>query len=288
MVRDVFKAYRQELLQSDRDHKTISRYWQIVRSYQDWLDGREPDVEAAKQYIACLRDKGYRPKSILLYYHSLKLFHDFIGLSFKLKLRKEATLPPYYDSGDIDALIAQAGRGLRRQKDWQKRRNEVLILTLAYTGLRRSELLNLLVGDLDFNRRVIVVRHGKGNKDRVIPMAQRIVVPLRSQCEGKGAQQKVFDNLNARSVYRIVTRLARACGLEGFHPHSLRHYFATQLVERGANLRNVQMILGHQSLETTAVYLDVSAYRLAETVALLDIPSVPRGQPTFSPEQTPR
>lgn len=285
---DSFQAYHEELLRSDRDSKTIARYWQVARSYQRWLGAEQPSAETAKKFIAWLRDNGYRARSVILYYHALKVFHDFIGQPFRLKLRKERTLPPYYDCGDVESLISQARKGLRGQKEWQKKRNEALILTLAYTGMRKSELLNLLVGDVDFNRRVIVARKGKGNKDRVVPMAERIAIPLRSQCEGKGSQQRVFEHLNARGVYRVITSLARACGLQGFHPHSLRHWFATQLVERGANLRDVQLLLGHESLETTAVYVDVSACRLAETVALLELRQAFLVPPTRAAHNDPR
>ncbi len=265
-----FEAYHRELIQSDRDPKTIERYWQIITSYRRWLDDKQPDVASAKEFIAHLRDKGYRPKSILLYYHALRLFLEFIGQSLKLKLRKPKVLPPYYDRGDVEGLIAQAEKGLYHQTEKQKQRNKTLILTLAYTGMRRGELLKLLVGDVDFNRRTILIRQGKGNKDRVIPMAERIIIPLRNQCAGKVAQEGVFPGLSDASVWRIVTSLARTCGLEGFHPHSLRHYFATQLLERGANLRDVQMLLGHESLETTAAYLDISAQNLQACVSLLD------------------
>jgi len=133
-------------------------------------------------------------------------------------------------------------------------------------------LLNLRVIDIDFERRLISVKQGKGAKDRTIPMAERLVVSLHTQCDGKSAQTKVFCGLNARSVYRIITTLARACGLNGFHPHSLRHFFATQLVERGVNLRAVQELLGHANLSTTSIYLDVSSKHLREAVNLLDTP----------------
>ena len=265
-----FEAYHKELVESDRDPKTIARYWQIVTSYQEWLGDRQPDVPTAKEFLAYVRGKGYRPKSILLYYHALRLFLEFIGMSLKLKLRKPKVLPSYHDRGDVEALIRQAECGLYHHTEKQKQRNKALILTLAYTGIRRGELLGLLVGDIDFNRYVILIRQGKNQKDRVIPMAERIVIPLHNQCAGKLAQEKVFPRLNASGVWRIVTSLAKACGLEGFHPHSLRHCFATQLLERGATLRDVQLLLGHESLETTSVYLDVSAQHLQEAVGLLD------------------
>jgi len=265
-----FETYYKELNQSDRDPKTIARYWQVITKYQQWLGNRQPDVATAKEFLAHLRDKGYRPKSILLYYHALRLFLEFIGQPLKLKLRKPKVLPPYYDRGDVEGLIAQAGKGLYHQTEKQKQRNKTLILTLAYTGMRRSEILRLLIGDIDFNRYTILIRQGKGGKDRVIPMASRIVIPLRNQCAGKLAQDRVFDGLNDASVWRIITSLARAYHLEGFHPHSLRHFFATQLVEKGANLRDVEMLLGHESLETTSIYLDISAQNLRACVDLLD------------------
>ena len=101
-------------------------------------------------------------------------------------------------------------------------------------------------------------------------MADRIAVPLREQCAGKTSKERVFNNLNARSVYRIVTSLAKCCGLDTLHPHSLRHYFGTRLVEKGANLRDIQELMGHRSLETTAIYLDISPGHLRQSVALLD------------------
>lgn len=276
----IFEAYHRELTQSDRDPKTIVRYWQIISSYQRWLgDNRQPDTASAKEFLSHLRDKGYRPKSVLLYYSALKLFLEFIGQPLKLKLRKPRVLPPYYDRGDVEALIAYAGRA-RYRSGKQRQRNQAIILTLAYTGMRRGELLGLLIGDIDFNRRTILVR-GKGNKERVIPMAERIIVPLRGQCAGKLAQDKVFLNVDASGVWRVVTRLAKDCGLHGFHTHSLRHYFATQLVEKGASLRDIQALLGHESLEVTSIYLDVSAQHLRETVELLD--SV---RPTPAPQST--
>jgi integrase len=267
---DPFELYHKELTQSDRDAKTIERYQQIISRYQEWLGGKEPDIANAKEYLAHLRDKGYAPRSVLLYYHALQVFFNFIGTPLKLKLRKPETLPHYYDRGDFEALVRQAEIGLYHQTRKQRKRNKNLILVLGYTGMRKSELLNLTVNDVDFNNRTIRIRQGKGRRDRILPMADRIVVSLREQCDSKSAHDRVFDNLNARSVYRIITGLANACGLEGFHPHSLRHWFGTQLVERGASLRTVQELMGHKSLETTSVYLDVTARHLRNTIDLLD------------------
>lgn len=95
----------------------------------------------------------------------------------------------------------------------KRRRNRNLVLILAYTGMRKSELLNLKVNDVDFNRQTVTVKQGKGKRDRVIPMANRIVTPFREACVGKSSHEKIFNNLNARSVYRIITKLAKSVGM---------------------------------------------------------------------------
>lgn len=183
-----FEAYQRELRQSDRDPSTINRYVQMLDSYRQWLGDRQPDTTTAKEFLAYLRDRGYAPASVRLYYHALKQFLKFLGQPLKLKLRRVETLPPYYDRGDVEALIHQAEIGLYHETKRQRQRNQALILTLAFSGVRKAELLNLVVSDIDFNQRRIRVRQGKGRKDRVIPMAQRLVIPLRQECLNKSAK----------------------------------------------------------------------------------------------------
>ena len=266
---DVFSAYRKHLFICDLDPKTKARYWEVVNSFRRWLNSRRPDATTAQEFLAYLREKGYRPRSVLLYYHALRLFLGFRGIQFKIKLRKPRELPPYHSQTEIEALIAQAEIGLYHQKPWHKERNKAMILTFCYTGVRKQELLNLKVSDIDFERRLLFVRQGKGRKDRMIPLAERLIEPLRLQCAGKSAQDIVYTGLNPRSVYRVITRLAQACGLQGVHPHTLRHYFATRLVELGVNIRVIQELLGHADLSTTAIYLDVSPMHLKSAIDTL-------------------
>ena len=110
-ISDIFSAYCNHLFNCDLDPKTQLRYWQIITSYQKWLSARLSGVSSAKEFLASPRTKGYRPRSILLYHHALRLFNGFLGQSLKLKIRKPRELPPYCDKGDIEALIAQAERG---------------------------------------------------------------------------------------------------------------------------------------------------------------------------------
>ena len=268
----MFEEYHRELLQSDRDPKTKQRYWEVFTTYHKWLDGRIPDVASAKEYLSHLRETGYKPNSVLLHYHALRLFFDFIGLPLKVKIRKPKLLPKYHDRGDFEAMVKQAELGLYHQTKRMKERNVALILALGYTGMRKSELLNLRVDDIDFGRRLIFIKQGKNMKDRTIPMAERLVVHLHKFCDGKQRQDRVFEHLNAGSVYRIVTSVARACGLENLHPHSLRHYFATRLIESGVDLVTAAQLLGHSDLNTTAQYRDVIPRHLFDAVSRLDNP----------------
>jgi len=270
---DPFEKWHKELWESDRDPKTKAKYWQVLTAYQSWLNGRGPDVPTAKEFISYLREKGYAQGTLLVYKHGLSPFFESMGQTLKIKLKKHHSLPEYHDRGDVERLISEAEKGLYRHTRELKERNTAIIVTLAYSGIRRGELVSLRVNDLEFHRRTIRVRQGKGNRDRVVPMHERLVPHLRGQCAGKGAREKVFS-INGRKVHKMVTQLARRCGLDAFSPHSLRHYCATQLVEKGANLRAVQMILGHQSLETTSVYIDVAPRHLQETIDLLDEPNV--------------
>jgi integrase/recombinase XerD len=191
-----------------------------------------------------------------------------------MKLRKPRELPPYHSREEIKKLIAQADIGLYHQRPWHRERNKAMILTFCYTGIRKQELLNLRVFDIDFERRLLRVKQGKGRKDRMIPLAERLIEPLRSQCASKSSWDIVYTGLNPRSVYRVITKLAKAAGLEDIHPHTLRHYFATRLVERGVNIRVIQELLGHADLSTTAIYLDVSPQHLKSAIEALDNDSI--------------
>jgi integrase/recombinase XerD len=272
---DPFDAYRQELGMRDLDPKTRRRYWQVAQGYQRWLNDREVTPETAKLFLAHLRELGYRPASIELYYVGLRLLLDFLGMKLKVKLRKAQTLPPLHDPGDMERLLEAARRGLPGQGEAVQRRNHNAIAILMDTGLRISELMQMRVGDVGFNRCVLVVRHGKGQKQRAIPLTARASLAIRSQIQGRRAQQRVIEAGNTRNMYRAIVNLARSIGLEGVHPHSLRHFFGTQLAERGVRLEVIQDLMGHADPATTRVYVAVTGRSLREAVSALEGPTGP-------------
>ena len=192
-------------------------------------------------------------------------------MDLKVKIRKERRLPTYYDSGDLERLLATAKQGLPGQSGRVIRRNEALICLMLLAGLRVSEACRLRMKDFDANARRVRV-YGKGRKERVIPIPARLSSVLFPLTNGLTANGLILGGLKKGRAYVNVVRLGAAAGLDGLHPHSLRHAYATTLLERGANIKEIQELLGHESLETTQVYLNVLPKHLDKAVSLLDEP----------------
>jgi integrase/recombinase XerD len=163
-----------------------------------------------------------------------------------------------------------------------------VFLQVAYgCGLRLSELIHLQVRDIDSARMVIHVRQGKGAKDRLAPLSQRLLQELRAYWRqhrprswlfpGAKPAEPICGSNMQRRFGRLVQRvgLIKRCSL-----HTLRHSYATHLLEAGVDLLTLKMLLGHRTLETTARYLHVSAERLHQMPSLLDLLVAPKAAPT--------
>jgi site-specific recombinase XerD len=161
------------------------------------------------------------------------------------------------------------------------------ILSLIYaTGLRVSEVAALTVGDIDSRRMVVRVGHGKGNKDRYVMLSPKVLELLREYWRAYRPAGWLFvgeaagRHLNTRTVQRACQLASRAAGVtKAVTPHVLRHTFATHLLEDGVNLRTIQVLLGHRSLQTTARYLYVSLEAVTGTVSPFDRLSTPAASP---------
>lgn len=176
-------------------------------------------------------------------------------------------LPKFFSEADLENLLS-----LPFPATPAGHRDRALLEVLAATGLRASELLALRWGDVKPDR--VFVRHGKGDRQRYVPLASRAWAALRAIRPDKvRGSDPVFlnawgDPLSRRGLGLLVKRFIRAAGLRG-SPHTLRHSLATRLLNRGMNLRSVQAVLGHVFLSTTQVYTHcatdalVSQYRQA-------------------------
>lgn len=263
-------AYFTELDLQDLHPSTVAKYKQCINSYISWLDERPVNIDTAKQFLAFLRQKGYSQQSIKHYYVAIRPFLAFLGIELKLKLRKQRRLPPYHSAAEVKAIFDATLNRTDNYAGKNQERDQLIILTLAYTGLRRAELLDLRVSDINFRSQLLYVRAGKGDKDRAIPLLPELSKRLASYINHHHLRpsDSVFS-LSKRRLYDIINFCTKAAGVSNFSPHSFRHFFATQLVEQGVDIRSIQQLLGHSDIASTAVYLDLCPHHLQAAVKKL-------------------
>jgi len=165
------------------------------------------------------------------------------------------------------------------------------VLRTAYAaGLRVSEVVRLTVGDIDSGRGVLLVRQGKGGKDRLVPLSPQLLQELRAYWQQQRPAHWLFPgqrpgrHVSVGQVQRVCHRAVRAAGLtKRASMHTLRHSYATHLLEAGVDLLTLQKLLGHRSVQTTVRYTHVSGPHLRQTPSPLDLLAVPPAPPPPPP-----
>ncbi len=176
-------------------------------------------------------------------------------------------------------------------------RHKALLMTLYGAGLRISEALQLKPVDIDGRRMLIHVRGGKGNKDRMVKLSAQLLAALRDAWRSRPANDAgiwLFPQVNRPdramepgTAERMVSRAARRAGIpKRVTPHTLRHSYATHLLDAGVDLRTIQLLLGHSNLKTTSLYMHVSQARLRAAASPLDL-LYPQPQPQPQPQPSP-
>jgi site-specific recombinase XerD len=228
---------------------------QQVRKYQLHLIDQQVSWSQFNQAVCALR---------FLYNVTLKRPHVIEHLPFAKRPR---TLPSVLTREEVTRFLAAALPG----------RDRALLETAYACGLRLRELLGLRVADVDSARMVLHVRQGKGKKDRLVPVSPQVLEVLRGYWREHHSTTWLFVGLKPDAaltdgtVQRICRRTAQRAGLsKRIHPHTLRHSFATHLLEAGVDLLSVQAILGHSHFNTTAKYLHISQRRLQDLPRILD------------------
>jgi site-specific recombinase XerD len=181
--------------------------------------------------------------------------------------KKPRSLPAVLSRAEVAQLLALVPQPTER-----------LMLQTAYAcGLRASELLNLRVTDIDSSRMLLWVRHGKGGKDRAVPLSPALLEALRAHWRRQRPTTWLFPGQTPTgqrslgALQRVVRRAVRAAGFtKKASLHTLRHSYATHLLEAGVDLLTIQRLLGHRDLQTTARYIHLTAPRLAQTPGLLE------------------
>ncbi len=159
----------------------------------------------------------------------------------------------------------------------------ILLMTLYATGVRRAELARLKIHDIDSQRMVIHVQGGKGRKDRDVMLSSKLLEALRKHWRGLQRKPSTWlfpgnrwhsgdHPIDTKVVWYACKEAAQRAGIDKkVHPHTLRHCFATHLLEAGADLRTIQMLLGHRDLEETTIYLHLSQRHLNATASPLEL-----------------
>ena len=192
--------------------------------------------------------------------------------------KRPKRLPVVLSVEEVAQLLAAARAG----------RERILLMTAYACGLRISELLALQVTDIDSARMVVHVRQGKGAKDRQVPLSARLLTELRTWWCGHRTKPWLFPGLTAESRHKPmnVTSVQRMCKQivvraklkKAASMHTLRHSYATHLLEAGVDVVTLQKLLGHTSLSTTARYLHVSTRQMQRMPDLLALPTQPKGE----------
>ena len=238
----------------------------FLRHYIQWLatNSATTNAESAEKYLS--KSNHLKLNSRKRYADYLRKFLEFHGMTFEIKIKRPHILPEIVNEADIERLKD----AITKASSWKKSVNThlALIETAVKTGMRRAELADLRVRDVDLERCRVKVVAGKGNKDRVIPIGTELCQMLAGVCAGLRENERVFG-MNKRSLGVFVRKWATKAGVN-LHTHSFRHYFASTLATRGVNLRVIQELLGHSSLATTQIYLSVTADHLEDAIGLLD------------------
>lgn len=255
----------------------------------EWLeemgtDIYSADLECIQGFIIELHDMGISPRSQARIISGLKSFYRY--LMAEQLIDKNPTLlleSPRVGRRLPDILSVEEIDDMVNAVDLSKaegRRNRAIIETMYGCGLRVSELCNLRIDNINFNDDLLIVT-GKGNKQRLVPMSPVSIDEIRewlvdrAEINVKRGEEGILflgrrgKRLTRVMVFYIVRALAEAAGIsKTISPHTLRHSFATHLLEGGANLRAIQQMLGHESIATTELYLHLDKSFLREEILL--------------------
>ncbi|MFH1800341.1 MAG: tyrosine recombinase XerC [Candidatus Omnitrophota bacterium] len=234
-----------------------------IRSFLAFLKTREYSKSSISRKLACLRSffKYLVRENILAQ-------NPAAGIATP---KKEKRLPSFMNPDEITRLLDAPAKN-----SWEEKRDKAILEMLYSSGLRVSELAGLNHDDLDFFGGLVRVR-GKGKKERIVPVGQTALNSLRAYWDMKAPREtasaikkplfisRIGSRLTDRSVRRMILKYVKRTGLgKEISPHTFRHSFATHMLDRGADLRSVQELLGHANLSTTQIYTHVTTQRLKD------------------------
>lgn len=285
----ILRRYLQYLrLERAFSDNTLDAYLKDLEKLLSFLEEegvgfRDVTLENLQTFVATLMDLGITTRSISRILAGVRTFYKFLELESEIphdptelleSPSRGSHLPDVLSVEEIDRLISAVDMDKA-----EGQRDRAIIETLYSCGLRVSELCHLRLGDLYFSEGFIRV-HGKGKKERLVPISPRAIEELKRWFAERdhidirpGNEDAVFvsfrrgTSLSRITIFHIVKTLAADAGIRtSISPHTFRHSFATHLLERGANLRAIQEMLGHEELGTTEIYMHLDRHHLREEI----------------------
>ncbi len=265
--------FRQELVIAGYSQRTIKMYSLYLHALLDAV--KKDPTEMARQdlvmFLANKKENGASNATLSLVHAALKFFFVKCLKSHLLDEvqtpKKSKHLPSVLSRDEVRALLKAAKRG----------RNRLLLQFIYSSGVRVSEAVNMKLENVNFKEHMAKVKSGKGDKDRIIILSKNWCVSAKEYVEKKKAKSPwLFSKKNGKpvsadTIQRIVRKAAADAGIQKeVTPHTLRHSFATHLLEAGENIRKIQELLGHSNLNTTQIYTHVSTEQLKKVQSPLD------------------
>lgn len=256
----------------------LTKYIEYLQKKYNVLDIRDIDTDMIKKYIQTLKKGGFESSSISRKISAIKAFHKYVSndeeiidaaISIK-KPKKEEKLPTILTVEEIDMMFNTI-----KGNEPMDLRNRCMLEFLYGSGLRISELLDLTPQNIHIHSKEINII-GKGNKERIVPLSD-MAIDAFNKWMSKGKIHfktkpgnylfinKSGDKLTRQGVWKLIKEIAKNAGItKEISPHTLRHSFATHLLNNGFNLRYVQFLLGHKDISTTQIYTHITLDKLRE------------------------
>lgn len=263
-------------LRSERGagENTLASYEHDVRNFAAWLEKPFPETTriALQKYVSDSLDEGVSARTAARRLSCLRHFFHFLIDEDEIQFdptrnlpvpKRWKTVPKPLSLADLDKMVASLG------SSWLAIRDRAMLLTFFSSGLRASEFAALKMQDLDLEAGAAKVWNGKGGKDGLVPLSPPAVAALQLYIETVrpkllrgGSDHHVFLSRSGGALSRMaiwfrVSGIAKAALGKHISPHFLRHGFATALVEGGADIRDVQVLMRHASVDTTAIYIHI-------------------------------
>ncbi len=284
------KMMLEELQRRNYSKHTAEAYIRALRDFAAYYnlppDRLQPEQIRSYQ-LHLMREKGLAPKSVIQKMAAMKFFYAHVlRRSFRWDElpypKTKNPLPIILSQDEVRSIIDAASDLFQRS----------ILMTLYSTGIRCEELAHLTIGDIDSKRMMVRIHRGKGGKDRDVPLSPKLLETLREYWRWMKPQTYLFpsryksrkgSHITTKGIFDICQSTARKAGIKKtVGCHTFRHCFATHLLEAGADLRTIQLLLGHASIKSTTIYLHLSQRHLhacpnpLDTLAVSDVADVKR------------